>query len=76
MYMELILVRLRVLGKSQEEIYALTTSQKVVDILSQEHFKNAACKPSCPTALLDFNNEIYLGIDCTNIGENENSQFF
>ena len=34
---------------------------------------NTACKPSCPTALLDFNNEICLDIDCADIGENEDS---
>ena len=71
--MGLISAHLRVLGKSQEEIFALNTLQREVDILSPEHFKNTACKPSCPTALLDFNNEIYLDIDCADIGENENS---
>ena len=71
--MGLISAHLRLLGKSQEEILALNTLHKEADILSPEHFKNAACKPSCPTALLDFNNEIYLDIDCTDIGEKENS---
>ena len=61
------------LGKSQEEILALNTLHREVDILSPEYFKNTACKPSCPTALLDFNNEIYLDMDCADIGENENS---
>ena len=53
----------------------MNTLHKEVDILSPEHFKNAACKPSCPTALLEFSDKIYLDIDCTDIGENENSYF-
>ena len=71
--MGLISAHLRVLGKSQEEIVALNTLHRKVDMLSPEHFKNTACKSSCPTALLDFKNEIYLDIDCADIGETENS---
>ena len=70
--MGLISAHLRPLGKSLEEILALNTLHKEVEISLQEHFKNAACKPSCPTALLDFINEIYLDIVYTDIGENQN----
>ena len=62
------------MGLLSEEIHAWNILHKEVDILSPEIFKNAACKPSCQTALLDFNIEIYLNIDCTtDIGENENT---
>ena len=72
--MGLISAHLRVLGKPQEEILTWNTLHKEVGISSPEHFKNAACKPLCPTDLSDLNNEIYLDIDCADIGENENSQ--